>query len=338
LAATWAAASRRETAAEYGRWLSWLEECGFLDPTVPPAGRITRKRVRAYAMDLGAVLSPHTVVTRLLQLSQALRALEPSGDWRWIARAASRLRDTAKPVRNKRARLQTPARLAALGERLMTAAVSPGNAVGRAAARSFRNGLMIALLAHRPIRACNLTAITLGKHLTKRGDSWWLVFAATETKTKQPLEMPLPGALTRYLERYLELYRPVLLTRGGRHPPAQTKALWISRNGTQMAFTSISYWVKRHTAEAFGTPINLHLFRDCAATTIATVAPENVRIVTAILGHANLATSERHYNQARSIEAGRRYHDTVAALRSRANSRPERRDGDGRRNLRRESP
>ncbi len=37
-----------------------------------------------------------------------------------------------------------------------------------------------------------------------------------------------------------------------------------------------------------------------------------------ILGHAGLATSERHYNQARSLEAGRRYQQTIAELRRRA--------------------
>lgn len=30
----------------------------------------------------------------------------------------------------------------------------------------------------------------------------------------------------------------------------------------------------------------------------------------AILGHSTLSTSERHYNQARGLEAGRRYHGT----------------------------
>jgi integrase/recombinase XerD len=101
-----------------------------------------------------------------------------------------------------------------------------------------------------------------------------------------------------------------------------------------MAFTSISYWVKRHTKEAFGAPINLHLFRDCAATGIAIAAPERIEIVTAILGHTTIKTSERHYNQARSIEAGRRYHQTIAALRSRA----ERQDrGQGRKRTERPS-
>src|SRR5216683_5022478 len=77
LAAGWAPSSRRETAAGYGRWLTWLGERGLLDASAPPAARVTRERVRAYATDLQAVVSPYTVVARLLQLWQALRALEP---------------------------------------------------------------------------------------------------------------------------------------------------------------------------------------------------------------------------------------------------------------------
>jgi len=88
-----------------------------------------------------------------------------------------------------------------------------------------------------------------------------------------------------------------------------------------MAFTSISYWVKRHTKEVFGAPINLHLFRDCAATGVAIAAPENIDVVTAILGHTKIATSEKFYNQARRIDAGRRFQKTLAALSSRAEQR-----------------
>jgi len=38
-------------------------------------------------------------------------------------------------------------------------------------------------------------------------------------------------------------------------------------------------------------------------------------ITISILGHSSLATAEKYYNQARSIEAGRAYQDVVMALR-----------------------
>jgi site-specific recombinase XerD len=329
IAAEWAPTSRREIAKGYGRWLTWLDHYGYLDRLSSPGSRVTEERVRAYLADLNKMVAPQTVVSRLLQLQLALRALEPGIDWRWIARAACRLRETAKSVRNKRARLQTPDRIATLGEGFMADLMDDGSTLTRQAVKNFRNGLIIACLAHRPIRATNFTAITLGQHLAKRGDIWWLSFAATETKNRRPLDMPLPTRLVPYLETYLRRVRPFLLTRGSRSRPTRTDALWITRHGTQMAFGTISYWAKRVTAEAFGAPINLHLFRDCAATTIAIANPENVRIITDILGHATPTTGEKFYNQAQGVEAGRRYHDVLADLRDQctAGSSPRRTGG-----------
>jgi integrase/recombinase XerC len=116
---------------------------------------------------------------------------------------------------------------------------------------------------------------------------------------------------------YLGRVRPFLLSRGGQSRPSRIDALWITRHSTQMGFGAISYWVNRLTAEAFGAPINPHLFRDCAATTVAIANPGNVGITTDILGHASPTTAEKFYNQADGIEAGRRYHEVLAVLRDR---------------------
>ncbi len=59
------------------------------------------------------------------------------------------------------------------------------------------------------------------------------------------------------------------------------------------------------TEAASGVPINPHLFRDCAGTTFANEDPEHILAVTAILGHASIQTTSRHYIQANSIAATR---------------------------------
>jgi len=321
LAARWAPATRWMVANGYGLWLTWLTDRGWLDLQQPPEVRITKERVAAYVAGLKPGRSPFTVQARVQQLGDALRAMAPKGDWRWILRGASRLRSRAVSVRNKRSRLRTPAELAELGDRLMAQA----NGSTTAAARDYRDGLIIKLLAHRPIRARNLTAITCGQHLVCRGATWWLQFSAAETKTPQPLEFPLPANLAPQLERYLAHWRTLLLTRAGRQAAAATSALWISSISTPMVYASISHQVRRHTRAAFGAAINPHLFRDCAATSIAIVDPEHVHIIMDILGHSTLATSERHYNQARGLEAGRRYQGTIKALRARGAAANDRR-------------
>jgi len=72
------------------------------------------------------------------------------------------------------------------------------------------------------------------------------------------------------------------------------------------------------TRERLGRAINPHLFRDCAATTIAAEDPLHVHITRNILGHTSLTTSERYYNQARSLNAFRTHQREVHARRSRA--------------------
>ena len=57
--------------------------------------------------------------------------------------------------------------------------------------------------------------------------------------------------------------------------------------------------------------MNLHLFRDGAATFWALKDPTRVTAVSGLLGHAPRVT-ERHYNQASGISAGRKLADALA--------------------------
>ncbi|MDQ2762646.1 MAG: hypothetical protein M3Y22_03905, partial [Pseudomonadota bacterium] len=285
-----------------------------MDPLAPPAARVTREHLRAYARDLQSTVGSFTVAARIQQVGNAMRAMAPDMNWHWIQRAADRLRAQAVPVRDKRARLQSPERLAAFGVALMTQADDPVTDPPAVRAAAFRDGLMIALLAYRPMRGRNLASILCDQHLVRRGAVWWLAFPAAETKTRQALEFPFPANLVPGLHRYLEQYRPLLLARG-RRPITPMTALWVSKQGTHMGYAAIGHQVRQRTAAVFGTSLSPHLFRDCAATEIAISAPEDVQIIKPILGHATLASSERHYNLAGSLEAGRRYGHTIDTLR-----------------------
>jgi hypothetical protein len=319
LAASWAPISCRRIEGGYGRWLTRLAARGELDPALPPGARVNRENVAAYVAELSVVNHGYTIAGRVQELGNAMRAMAPETDWAWLLRGADRMRSETVPARNKRARLRSPEELVALGEQLMGDA-DAGDATLESAVR-YRNGLVIAFLAYRPNRARNLTMMALGQHIVRRNHGWSLIFADTETKSGQPLDQTFPTALEPRLERYLAVYRPILLTRGGRQSAAPITALWVSQNATAMVYASIAYWVCRNTREAFGVALSPHLFRDCAATSIAIVDPEHVRIAAGILGHSNLVTTERYYNQAQGIEAGRRYHGTLAAIRKSSGKR-----------------
>jgi integrase len=76
--------------------------------------------------------------------------------------------------------------------------------------------------------------------------------------------------------------------------------------------------ITQRTGTAFGRPLNPHLFRDAAATSLAVDDPDNVRVATTLLGHGSLNTTAKHYNQARTLTATRAYQKHVQVLRGRA--------------------
>ena len=314
--ACWSPQSQRKFRHGYGRWLTWLDATGQLDNAMHPGDRVTPARAAAYVTALAATCAPCTCVGRIQELSVTLRILAPRCDWRWLAELLATLRARATPVRDKRHRLRPAAELVGLGRRLMREAEIAARWSPRARAVQYRDGLMIALLAHRPVRIKNFAAIRLGRQLVLQGERYWLVFSPEETKTGQPWEAVFPETLLPCLARYLEHHRPVLLRGERGTEPADIDALWVSEIATQLELGALGRRIRIHTDRAFGISLPPHWFRDAAATTIAIEDPKHVRDAHLVLGHASLITTERHYNQARSLEASRRHQAMLADLRT----------------------
>jgi hypothetical protein len=330
--ADWAHHSRRKTAAGYSQWLSWLAAQRLVEPDAPhPADRVTRERVAAYVEYLRAERAPYTVLCRVQELNDALRVMAPDMDWNWLAQLYRTLRAQVRPVRDKFLLLKPIDELATLGERLMDEAEAAVGSSVRRRAVGYRDGLMISMLAYRPVRLKNFASMRLGRHLTKVGGCWQILFAADETKSHVPYEAIVPSALVARLERYLDAHRPVLL-RGERIGGAtkrtptpertakapidpQLDALWVSEVGTHLVPEVIQRRIFDHTRQEFGRGISPHFFRDCAATSIAVENPRHVGDASLVLGHAGHRMTEKHYNHARSLEASRRQAETLTRLR-----------------------
>ncbi len=69
--------------------------------------------------------------------------------------------------------------------------------------------------------------------------------------------------------------------------------------------------IRARTQEAFGEPMNPHLFRDAAATTLAVADPARVRVAAPLLGHRTFGTTERHYLHAQANIGHRAYIDVL---------------------------
>ena len=297
----------------YGRWLQWLDRQGQLDPTNSPGDRITPTRVRAYLADLERYNASQTVLNRLLDLSVAARVMDPHQDWSWLNRFAWPIRLRHRPARPKRPRLVTPRDLFDLGVNLMAATERENTPCDCATA--YRDGLMIALLAARPLRLANFVGLVLDRTLVFRGEQWRIEIPAAETKTKEPIEFAWPEALIVPLESYLGCYRSILAQRHGRWTRPVGQALWLSRDGSPMTRRAIYDRITRCTFKGLGRAVHPHLFRDCAATTIAIEDPGHVRIAACLLAHRTFSTTQKYYNQARMIEAARQIQDFLLLLR-----------------------
>jgi integrase len=299
-ASHWSAGSRKSVSYGYGRWIGFLRDAAPQSLMLAPHVRVTPDRVLPYIGLLQGEVASGAVFDYVKHLYDAIRVMAPDDDWSWLKRAVWRL-ERQIVRRPKQHRVVLSHRLVALGLDLMDVADPVAERHPLQEPIRYRDGLIIALLALRPLRRRNIAMIRIGKHLQRVGFDYVLVFEPHETKTRRALEYRVPGRLTPYLVRYLAEVRP-------RFPGADRHdGLWASAKGCPMTDVAIAERVGLMTEERFGHAINLHLFRDCAATTMADRAPEKILEVGGLLGDSDPRTVERHYNQATMLDAACRY-------------------------------
>ena len=307
--------SLQSIAGGYGRWIGYLHATEPAALLLDPADRVTELRARDYASHLAATLAPGGLWNYLKNLHAAVRLMAPARDWRWLRAMVAAVERDLRP-RSKRHLLVEVSRLVDLGLDLMARASHGPDRLSLRRAITYRDGLLIAFLTYRPVRRRSLALMTIDRHLLKTSDGYLVAFEPGETKTGEPLEYCLPDLLVPSMDRYLAAVRPVF-------PNADShQGLWASAKGRAMDGNALNLAVKRCTKAAFGHAIHLHLFRDCATTDIFVHAPAQVAMASDLLGHRDLRMTERFYNQACALEAGRQYHAVMADLRDRLIGNP----------------
>lgn len=324
LSVDWRPASIKRNRKAYGVWLSWHLAKGKDISASRPEDLVTKDALRAYLTDLEAINSCVTVSDRVQALYSVIKILAPQSkgfDWEWLCRAMSRLRTKATPSRDKLSRLKSAADIYALGRRLMAeadAAEQTQDMTLIERALSYRDGLIIALLIHRPWRRGNFASLSFGTTFIILDGKAVLTIDPEHSKNKRRIESELPEDLYSYLCRYLEAYRPILMSHSVNAQrnagPNPIKALWVSRDGTQLAEESIKGAIERRTRAAFGKHIPPHLFRDCAVTSLIQDTPASARLASGVLGHSDARITEKHYNQALAIHSARRHADMISSL------------------------
>ncbi|MGR3715312.1 MAG: tyrosine-type recombinase/integrase [Thermohalobaculum sp.] len=323
LGTTWRPASVTSAIRAYGRWLGWLQRQNVDLIAEAPDARFTVPRLRAYAGFLGETCAPMTVASYIGVLCMVTAAIFPQTDWAWLRRVQCNLRRQSKPARDKAAEMVSADALHRLGVDLMEAAMDrlaapEGDATDAArkackrVARDFRDGLIIAFLAHRPLRVSNLLQIEIGHHLRVDHGIVRITFSADETKGHRRLDTTWPEGLRSHLETYLAQVRPILMAANipGRPFTAVQPAvarLWVGQGGTPLTAGGLQKIMRRHSRRRFGKAIPAQRARDIGASFLANTTPHAVRAAADVLGHSSLRITERNYIQADPAVADETY-------------------------------
>ena len=235
----------------------------------------------------------------------------PDKDWAWLLRMKTRLY-AAVPRGDRMRPVITSVQLVDIGIVLMEESkISAQEPISMADAIRFRDGLMFALLAQIPLRPKNAAALEIGRDVINEDKNWSIVIPPQDTKTRTYLDFENSSVDSRTVYN---------LSRPGAPEDASSaglNALWVSPKGGPLSYSAVWPVFARHSTERLGIRITPHDVRDAAATTWAIAAPDRVGISRDLLAHADLRTTEKHYNRARGIEASRAHGRILSMLKRR---------------------
>jgi hypothetical protein len=304
-AATLCSTSIEHARKGYGRFLSVLAAHGQLNLDAAPADRATFETVALFfdtLVDAGNV--PNSIKARLFHLRMALRIMVPGQDFDWLTRPDDCALDTLLPFEPKDDKF-TPSAVALFrwGLRLMQAPEPDAwpelDHDRMEICRTFRNGLIIALLACRAPRLGSLAGMRLEKNLYLHNGECWVCLESEIVKNKRQVEYSLPPELTPYITRYLAEIRPQLLD------PTKSDAVWGNGDGGEFTYRAIGTMIFRQSGREFGQSFGPHRFRDALATTLAEADHQNPGLAAVVLGISERVVTV-HYRQARQGNAARK--------------------------------
>lgn len=171
------------------------------------------------------------------------------------------------------------------------------------AAIEYRDGLMIMMLALRPVRLSNMMDLNIldkaDPDIILQGtidvETLETIWPSANVKNKSVLKQKLPNFIKPELHMYLQNYRPVLL---GVNP---TKQLWVTREGGRpMSGIEFEQKVKSLTLKYLNKEVPPHYFRDanaqfCVEGDLSWAVPK-------ILHHRSEKSSETYKGQSEELK------------------------------------
>ena len=159
-------------AQHYGRWLTFLAVFETLDPRAELVARLDQETLARYINHLNAFCASSTVSARINGLVDAVRIIAPNADISWLKAIAKNVKRQAKSLPKAANLLPSIAEIYKSGLRIMQEVSTRGGRGLLRDALEFRNGLMVSLLAARPVRLRDFANIQIGHHLCPAGDGY----------------------------------------------------------------------------------------------------------------------------------------------------------------------
>ena len=308
IARNWASSTRYQVEWTFDHWLQFLET--YYGPIEGDTlDHATAEKIVAFIKHCGRTAGGVTLTNYANNLVRMFKAMDPLTDWSWVMKGLKPYLESEKvrkALPNSRVFVDSHVLYACGVELMKSARALKGPRLDQSI--QYRDGLMIALLAARPIRRRNLAMIRIGSHLRQIGIGWALSFSPEETKNKQALEFTIPWALNDYIERYIGMFRPDFPSSDSHN------ALWASGKGGPLQSDACYNAITKRTKESLGFPVNPHEFRHCAVTTIAEKDPESILMATKLLGHSDPRMTEEHYNRSLGLKASVAYQKQIEDL------------------------
>lgn len=165
----------------------------------------------------------------------------------------------------------------------------------------------IAILLACPMRAANLAALDIKRHLrikrVGKTVECSITIAPEEVKNRQEIAVKLTDWASRLIVRFLEHHHPALA--------AKSTALFPRRDGQPRPPRHFAEFVKTRIWKELGLEVNLHLFRHLAATKYLEARPGDYESARRILGHAKVETTTAFYASGETKAAYKLYHQSV---------------------------
>ncbi|MBS5905430.1 MAG: hypothetical protein KIC89_22520 [Acetobacteraceae bacterium] len=218
----------RNARRAYGAWLYVQNDAGDFDPNALPVENFTPANVRYFHAALRARgNTDNTIVTRFYDLHAALRIMQPEHKLSWlISPGGISIRRQLQPE-PKRKHAVRSALLLEWGCKLMETA--PGRHRVDFRLTQFRDGLLIAMLAHLAPRIRSIAGLRIGRHFIETGEGFRIVLGPDDNKTgREGINLLVPQELKELVAHYLTVIRPQLLGN------ARHDLLWVNANGTPL--------------------------------------------------------------------------------------------------------